>query len=455
MSVRGGAIVATGALAGLLAIPAEARAGAFELFGFGPEGAAQISARSARAEGPSAAFDNPAGLAFGSGTQLALAPTFGVSALSAQGQVKPLADPLGATLGLTLPLPIDASFARRIRLGLGAYFPTTVLRFIAHPGTEPFFPYYDNRSQRIVVLPALAVKITGRLALGAALNVLGGVTGPATVLPGASGAPESRIALSATTTAAVHVGLRFDPTERVHLALVFRQRFALPAAVSTRADVAGVPIDVDVSTASALYDPLTVVLGSRVDLGASTFELDASYVRWSDWEGPFAAVQASLPGVSLGSTLRAHPGRDVVSLRASATHRITLGSKADLELSGGAGAEPSMLASAPQGRTNMVDGDKLLFGLGASIVLREPFASTMDHAPATVRALRFGAGAGAQVLLPYAEDKRVCQRYPCPADTIAGSDPDHPGAGIDNPGFPRLTGGGSFWSISVGLGAEL
>mgnify|MGYP006890155953 CR=1 FL=1 len=30
-----------------------------------------------------------------------------------------------------------------------------------------------------------------------------------------------------------------------------------------------------------------------------------------------------------------------------------------------------------------------------------------------------------------------------------------PAVGIDNPGFPRLVGKGSFWSASLGLGVEL
>lgn len=438
-----------------LAQGGEARAGAFELQGFGPVGVAEVSARAARASDGSATFYNPAGLAMGQGTALEIAPSFGVSALSAQGKTLPLADPLGASLALALPLPFEGAVARRVRLGFGAYFPTTVLHFIARPGTEPFFPYYDNRSQRLVLLPALAVRVSDQLSIGAGLNVLGGVKGPAVVVPGASGALESRIALRATTTAALDLGLRFDPSERVHFGVTFRQRFALPAVVSTRAEVAGVPLHVDVESESALYDPLTLVVAGSVALGAATFELDASYARWSDWDGPFAAVHAELPGVSLASDLPAHPGRDVVSLRGAAAYGLDLGPKTRLELHGGAGFEPSMLKTVRQGRTNLVDGDKIFLGLGADLRLRDPFATSRDRAPARVRALRLGAGLGTQIVLPSTQEKRACAAYPCPADTVAGPDANAPASGIDNPGFPRLVGKGSFWSASLGLGVEL
>lgn len=430
-----------------LGIAEDARAGAFELFGVGPAGVAEVSARVARADDGSAAFYNPAGLAMGRGFVIELAPTFGVSALSAQGKRLPLADPFGSTLAIALPLPFEGAVAKRIRLGFAAYLPTTLLHFIARPGTEPFFPYYDNRSQRLVLLPALGVRISDRLALGASLNVLGGVKGPAQVLPGASGALESRIALRATTTVALNVGLRFDLDERVRFGITFRQRFALPAVVSTRAEVAGVPIHVDVRTESALYDPLTLVVAGSFALGAATVELDASYARWSDWDGPYAAVTAQLPGVNLASDLPPHPGRDVVSLRGAAAYGLDLGARTRLELHGGAGFEPSMLKSVRQGRTNLVDGDKVSLGLGAELRLREPFAR--------VRALRFGAGVGTQIVPPSTQEKRACAAFPCPADTVAGPDAGAPGVGIDNPGFPRLVGGGSLWSASLGLGVEL
>ena len=430
-----------------VALSGEARAGAFEVLGFGPVGVAEINARAARAEDGSAAFYNPGGLAFGRGVSIEIAPTLGISGLSAQGRSLVLSDPFGIAIGLAVTVPLEGALRDRIRLGFAGYLlPSGLLHLVARPGETPFFPYYDNRSQRLVVVPALAVKITDRLGIGAGINVLGGVSGPATVQPGASGAIESRLALEATTRAAVHAGVRFELSKQARVALVFRQRFSAPAHVTTTAEIAGIPLAVSVGTESALFDPAALVLGSSFEVGSMAFEIDATWSAWSAYEGPFASVHASLPGLDIASKLPEGLARDVVSLRAAASDAIVIRAGAELVLRAGAGAEPSMLKGQAQGRTNLLDGDKILAGLGASLVL---------HDVLSVRTIRAGVGLGTQVVLATSAAKRACTALPCPADSVAGPDASNPSVGITNPGFPRLEGGGAFWAGSLGIGVDL
>ncbi len=441
------AIAAT--LASYVAAEGEARAGAFEVLGFGPTGVAEVNARAARAEDGSAAFYNPGGLAFGRGVSIELAPTLGISGLSAQGRSVGLEDPFGIAIALAVTVPLEGVLKDRIRLGFAGYLlPSGLLHLVARPGETPFFPYYDNRTQRLVVVPALAVKIADRLGIGVGVNVLGGVSGPAAVQPGASGAIESRLDLEATTRASVHAGVRFDLAPHVRVALAFRQRFAAPARVTTTAEIAGIPLAVSVGTESALFDPTALVLASSFELGAASFEIDATWSQWSAYEGPFVGVRASLPGLDIASKLPEGIARDVVSVRAAASYRIGLGigAGAELVLRAGAGAEPSMLKGQAQGRTNLLDGDKILGGLGASLVL---------HDVLSVRAIRVGVGLGTQVVLATSQAKRACTALPCPADTVAGPDATDPSVGITNPGFPRLDGGGAFRAGSLGIGVDL
>ena len=77
--------------------------------------------------------------------------------------------------------------------------------------------------------------------------------------------------------------------------LISRQRFAIRSAVTTTAEVGGVPLQVDVDARQALYDPDTFVLGSSFDVGRASFELDASYSVWSSYDGPYVDVHAALP----------------------------------------------------------------------------------------------------------------------------------------------------------------
>lgn len=432
-----------------------ASAGPFEVEGLGPAGVAEINARAARADDGSAAFYNPGGLGLGSGVRVELAPTLGVSGLVAQGKTRSLDDPFGVAIAFDATIPFTGALADRIRFGFAGYLPpTNVVRVIARPSDEPLFPYYDNRTQRLTLIPALAVRVTDRLGIGVGVNVLGGVSGPASVRPGASGAPESRLDLQATTTIALHAGIRFDPIPRLRLALAFRQRFAIPAVVTTRAVLGGVPLDVEVKTRSALYDPTAIVAAVSFDVGAAAFELDATYSVWSRYDGPFVGVHAALPGLNVTSELPRAPARDVVSLRAAGAYQADIGARTALVLRAGAGLEPSMLKSEQQGRTNMIDGDKVFAGLGATLVIRDLFRRERDGAPA-LRALRIGLGGSAQVVLPYEQVKRACAAVPCAPDTVAGPDALHPSEGITNPGSPALEGHGVFWSASLGVGIDL
>jgi hypothetical protein len=135
----------------------------------------------------------------------------------------------------------------------------------------------------------------------------------------------------------------------------------------------------------------------------------------------------------------------VVSLRAAATYGVSVGARSEIVLRAGAGFEPSILQSAQQGVTNLVDGDKLLGGLGATLALHGVGPTT----------LRFGAGASVTRVFPYGQDKRVCAAAPCPPATVAGPDAAHPAEGVDNPGYPRLSGQGAFVSLALGVGVDL
>jgi len=440
------ASLALGAIAAAAASPRDARAGAFEVEGAGPEGVAEVNARAARADDGMAGFLNPGGLGLGRGVRAAIAPMIGVSSLTAQGRRRGLADPVGIALAFDATVPFTGALADRVRVGFAGYLPpTTALHLVTRPSTEPFFPYYDNRTQRLVLVPSLAVRIRDGLAVGVALNVLGGVSGPATVTNGASGAPEPRLDLNAATAVAINAGLRFDPSPRVRLAIAFRQRFAVPAVVDSSATVGGIPLAISVATNAALFDPTTVVAAGSFDIGRATVEIDASYAAWSAYEGPWVRVRATLPGVDVSSALPAAPARDVVSLRGAGTYRFDVGARSELVLRAGLGFEPSMLKNVQQGTTNLVDGDKLLAGLGASFTLRG----------ALPLALRFSAGGSVQRVFPFGQDKRACAVAPCPADTVSGPDASKPAEGIDNPGWPRLTGQGAFWSIALGVGVSL
>jgi hypothetical protein len=425
-----------------------AHAGTFELFGVHPVGLAEASARTAVADDGSACFYNPGGLGLGRGYQLELSGLGMASRLEVQDERRDIDDPISGTFTVGSAVPLEGMLRGRVRVGVAVHaLPDRLMRLKTRSQSTPFFPYYDNRSQRFAVIPALALRLTQGFGVGVGVNALAGVQGPLDVREGQSRTLETRIAQEAGTVARWIVGVRFDPTEKLHLGAVFRQRFGVPLTVSTTADVAGVPLSVDVSTAEALFDPMTVVVGGRFEPSDRwSIGLDATYQQWSSWDGPLLQVDTTVSALSLVSKPPRDLFQDVYGARVAVAWQVVHTAGSELALHLGAGFETSMLdASKQQGRSNFVDGPKMILGTGLSA--RWPGAAG--------QALRLGLGVQMHRVARFEQDKIACTQLPCPATTVVGPETANPSEDIDNPGYPSLSGGGTVFAASIGVGVEL
>jgi long-subunit fatty acid transport protein len=422
-------------------------AGSFELFGVHPEDMAEGSARTAAADDGSACFYNPGGLALGEGNRLQLSGVVAKSLLDAQGQRQTLSDPVGGTLTLSVDVPLEGFLEDRLRVGLAMYsLPDRLMRLRTQSQSTPFFPYYDNRSQRLVFMPGLAVRLADGLGIGVGLNALAGVQGPVDVREGQSRTLESRVVQEAGTVARWILGVRYDPSERVHLGATFRQSFGVPLTVTTTADVAGVPLSVDVSAAEALFDPAVFVVGGRFEpWDRWSLEMDVAYQWWGAWKGPLLQIDTTVSALSLVSKPPQGMFQDTVSVRGAAAWHIERKPCRETVAHMGAGYETSMIdASVQQGRSNFVDGPKTLLGAGLSVRFVEVVGD----------ALRLGVGLQMHHVASYRQDKVVCTEVPCPEGTVVGPDTANPTEAIDNPGYPTLFGGGVVFAGAVGVGMD-
>ncbi len=407
-----------------------------------------MGARAARADDGTASFYNPGGLALGHGYHVEVGALYALSELEAQGHAIDLSDPAGATLAVDGDVPFTGPLAGVLRFGYGGYVLPDKLMHLGTPArTEPVYPYYEDRSQRLVVLPALGVRLADWLGIGAAANFFAGVSGPSQVTHGPGNLLQTRIDQEARSTVSAIVGIQARASGSLRLGLVYHQQFASPNLTRTESDVGGVPLVVNVDMKQAFFTPDTFVLAAsskparRMDL-----ELDVAYERWSAYRGPSMTADATLPGVSLRSRAMPELWRDIWSLRAGASYRFTVGTKHDLFLDAGAGFEPSVQKSAQQGETNLLDGNKLLVGLGGSLVLHDVLPNT----------LHIGLGIQMQSVKSYSQTKRVCAaRGQCRPDQVWGTDPNNPSTGITNPGYPKLEGSGSVWAFAASLGVDL
>lgn len=357
------------ALVGVLAGPAEASVA--DVFGLGSEESAVAGASAARVHDFSAAYYDPAGLTLAARPEGSVGLVgFGARLPLPDGRTFHMTDRVGILVGAAAPIPFVGALARRLYVGVALHVvPTTILRVLAHTPDQAFYPLYDNRTQRLVVLPALAARLGHGLSIGLGVDYFAGLGGRVAATEGATRAVEARVDEQVYATAAVHAGVRWQATPRWAVALVYRQASGVPFASVARNRIAGQPIDLDVD-AEGLYTPHTLVAGAAVRARARLLlSLDVAWLHWSGWRGPYVAVASELP---LVGGIAAEPPRvafvDGAAVRAGADWTALARGRWALALRGGYAFESSPVPRS-QPATQLLDGHKhqLSVGVGARV----------------------------------------------------------------------------------------
>jgi len=410
-----------------------------DLFGQSPEVAALAGAGATTAEEFDATFHNPAGLAFG-GRGTFSAGYFGAASwLHIHEETRSIEEPHGIVVGLAEPVPLV--LGGRVRVGLGVYvLPDTIVRVLTRLPDDPTYPLLENRTQRLVVLPGVAVRILPWLSAGVAVNFFAGLDGPASAREGSTRAVETTVYEEIYARAALLAGLRAQPWRHVRIALVYRQEFYVPYAVQTRNLVGGNAIDIDVD-ARGLYTPHELALGAGWDDGVFRLSAEATYERWGDQDRPYVRVESVLPAVGpLVPPSLPSPFHDTIHLRLGAGRTFALSPDRSLEVRGGAGFEPAAV-DEQTGRQNLLDADKLTTALGLGLVL-----GNLDG-----REVRIDASVSWLHLLPRVTEKVVSSVEAAREDPslLADERPGDPGLQISNPGYPSLEASGEVLTFGL------
>jgi hypothetical protein len=398
-------------------------------------------ARETRASAP--AFYNPAGLAFHGRRELAFGylrvlPNLEIRTARGSTQQE-ISEPNLMLLGVVVP--IGEHFA----IGYaGVLLPDTILHVDAAAPETPFFPYFANRTQRLVILPALAARPFDWLAAGIAVNFFAGLSGGAQASEGPTRRIEPTVSEELPTVAALHLGLRATPLRDLALAVAYRQGFAVPYTTATRNVVAGAPLDIAVD-ARALETPDELAAGAELTLGDLALSFDATWLRWSESPGPFVRVEALVSGVTLDQPPPEHPYRDTYNLRLGAALQDRLSEKLLATYRFGQFYEPTFVRDQP-GRSNLLDGDKLGWSLGAGL--------TFEHV--LPRPFRIDAHAQLVHVFSRRHDKRLSSIEEASKNPDALADEDSaPGVQIENPGFPFVGGSGQVMTLGATVTVEV
>ncbi|MGE0867172.1 MAG: OmpP1/FadL family transporter [Kofleriaceae bacterium] len=419
-----------------IALCSPASANPMEVLGFTSRHAGQASAGVATVDDGAALYYDPAGLAVRPEVELSLGTVGAYSRLTIANRRRPLADPFGVQISMRTPLPLGGSWRDRIVVGIGLHLlPRNIARIMAPASDQPSFPYYGDRLSRIVVLPGAAVRVTDDLALGAAVNVLAGLTGEIEASEGALRGIEPRIDERARTVARIIAGAQWRPTQHLKVGAVYRQRFEVPFATTARTMVAGEAFDLDLR-ASGQFTPHQVVIGAGWIAPRFVASLDAGWAKWSDYRGPYVRVDSVLPLVgAVAANLPRVPFDDTFAVRAGAELFVTPA----FAIRSGYGFETSAVPRVQTGVTNLFDGDRHTLAVGAGYQWGR---------------IRVDAHLQLQHIGHLTLDKLVHEggTYD-PFTSLPDEDDMAPGPQIGNPGYPSLRGGGAV--ISGGLTVEV
>ncbi|HTJ41298.1 MAG TPA: outer membrane protein transport protein [Kofleriaceae bacterium] len=418
---------------------ATAHASPVEIFGFGPRHGALAGAGVASTDDFAALYYNPAGLALGTGESATIGVQGAFSNLSIDDRVIDLEDPAGVVLGFTAPAPLGGPLENRLRVGVALYLlPTTIARVSARFPQEPFFPWYQGRTERDVIVPGAALRVSDRITVGLAVNFLAGVVGGLEASEGAQRSLVARVDEKVPSVARVHAGIDLELTDRLRAGLVYRQRFEVPFSTLAKTEVAGEPIDLDLH-ASGQFTPDELAIGGAWHDRVTTISVDAQWSRWSAYPGPFVTVESELPLVGpLAASIPTVPYRDTWAGRAGVETRV-----GEAILRGGYAFETSPFPKTQTGVTNLLDGPKHTVGLGVGFVFERS---------------RIDVGVQAQFVGSRRTTKTIYtgdgSDYD-PFTSLRDEDSNTDGAQISNPGYPSIDSGGQVFSGGVAIEVPL
>ncbi len=308
--MRQAALVAASVLAlAAICVAGEARATPADAFGMGSRGTAMGGAQAADVADFSANYYNPAGLALAQGVELSLGYMRADHFLSVNGVNSGVNPVKGIVGGVVVPGKI---FKIPFAFGAALFLPDGALSTVnALPQDQPRWELYDTRNDQIYVAANLAVSPLPWLQLGGGVSFLAattgtlGITGSAAVLQPSGSQLRDALVADLTAIRYPQVGARVELTRRIALALVYRGQYS--ESLDLHAVLSGgitlQPMEATLTTAYynlatdlvSTFQPQQGVLGASWEI-AKDFRanLDLTYVNWSAYPAPVAAIDVKL-----------------------------------------------------------------------------------------------------------------------------------------------------------------
>lgn len=388
------------ALALALALaPSRAVANPLDMYGFGARGISLGGAVGADIADPYAAYYNPAGLVRLRGLRIDLGYQHSAASLRTDGRDNGVGASHGVVGGIAAP---GRAFGVPFAFGIAFHFPDARLsQVLTPPQPQPRWELYGMRTQRMVVVAALAISPVRWLHLGGGVAFMASTDGGVSIGGRISATNPDTTALTHTVDADLtairyaHFGAQAELGRGVSLGVTFRDEFRLSLALraALRGQITIGPADNPRSFAIpgaytlnsrtvAGFQPRQVVasaawqINERWRVGA-----DLTWNQWSRFEDPTAALDVALDlvipaGIGIATpavpaaTQRVSPAfRDTFTPRVGVQYQAPIGHHR-LELRAGYHWDPSP-APDQRGVTTFLDADRHVVAVGCGLTLRQ------------------------------------------------------------------------------------
>jgi long-subunit fatty acid transport protein len=284
------------------AAPLAARANPLTIYGFNPRAVSMAGAHVAEADDASATYYNPALLTrrsrvtFGFGLQY-VRPHLSVEEVHhhfSEDEMPVFPDDFAQwTLGVVFPL--GGKVKNRVVLGVALTMPHGyIVRIHTVDPAHPSFYLYQSSAQKLVILPAIAVRIGRYASVGVGLQVLARFGGDTTVAVDlfSRRVRQREMLISLQTTEALVLGASVGPFHGVSAGLVFRQAIGLEYVVPANIvmeDIGSLDLRLQ---GMALWSPHEFGMGAAWEIPSThtVVSADLTYALWNQAPSPEVTV---------------------------------------------------------------------------------------------------------------------------------------------------------------------
>ncbi|MCG3173395.1 MAG: hypothetical protein GMKNLPBB_01592 [Myxococcota bacterium] len=415
--------------------PTGAWASTADVFGLGARLPAMANVGVAWSSGGESGWYNPAGMGLLEGRQLSAGLSVSGTSIETGGVSNPLRDPIGLYFSAASDIPFGGVMKRRLFVGFYFHLPTSnIVTVRTVRPADPHDPLYENRSQRMIVLPSLAVRITDWLHIGAGFNFFATLEGRIVATEGTTRAVEPLVNEDFFGNLGLVLSLTLRPIEPLRIALAFRDEFSVKFRNFADVNIAGTLIRLNLNSESN-YTPMQFTLGAGFQ-AASNLKLaaDLTFEKWSGHSGNFTTVESEVPALfgRLAPALPVKPFDNVFTGGVSAEYVLETGAGHEIPLRAGYHYRPSP-APLQDGVTNLGSSGRHIAGLGAGWISPD------------LGGVRMVVNLGSQL---HALPRTTVKKDPAKL----GLSPDAGKDAAANPGWPELSSGGYAWNLSGDVG---